>query len=192
MMSSFHLSLSLATMRSCYLAALALLAVALCALLPSVAAADNSNAMYASALTMQVHTMTCTAEFSGPILLASALTVTCTDAAALRQIEPREEQCFYEDLKKDQQFRLEFEVVRGGLLDCKIRISDPNKVAVVERMAYFNKEVTRHTHARAWRSRRRARSVRARTRADRLHLCVSALCVCVLPRPTPRTRLRVA
>jgi hypothetical protein len=60
------------------------------------------------------------------------------------QIEPREEQCFYEELTRDQQFRLEFEVVRGGLLDCKIKIADPNNVNIVDRIAYFNKEVT-HT-----------------------------------------------
>jgi len=56
------------------------------------------------------------------------------------QIEPREEQCFYEDLTRDKQFRLEFEVVRGGLLDCKLKISDPNGVSVVDKIAYFNKE----------------------------------------------------
>lgn len=56
------------------------------------------------------------------------------------QIEPREEQCFYEDLTKDKNFRLEFEVVRGGLLDCKLKISDPSGGVIIEKIAYFNKE----------------------------------------------------
>jgi hypothetical protein len=56
------------------------------------------------------------------------------------QIEPREEQCFYEDLSKDKNFRLEFEVVRGGLLDCKLKITDPFGQSVIEKIAYFNKE----------------------------------------------------
>jgi len=72
-----------------------------------------------------------TAEGNGNQMFASALTF---------QIEPREEQCFYEDLTRDKQFRLEFEVVRGGLLDIKLRISDPNGGAVVDKIAYFNKE----------------------------------------------------
>jgi hypothetical protein len=35
---------------------------------------------------------------------------------------------------------MEFEVVRGGLLDIKVRVSDPSGTALVDRVAYFNKE----------------------------------------------------
>ena len=41
----------------------------------------------------------------------------------------------------DKNFRLEFEVVRGGLLDCKLKITDPHGQTVIDKIAYFNKEV---------------------------------------------------
>lgn len=70
-------------------------------------------------------------------LYASALTL---------QVEPREEQCFYEDLEAGKNFRLEFEVVRGGLLDIKLKINDPNNNVVIDKMAFFNRQVYTHTH----------------------------------------------
>lgn len=79
---------------------------------------------------------------SRPLLLPwlpSASSAPRSSRSAL-QIEPREEQCFYEDLEKDKNFRLEFEVVRGGLLDCKLKITDPSGGVVIEKIAYFNKE----------------------------------------------------
>ncbi len=71
-------------------------------------------------------------------------------AALTLQIEPREEACFYEDLENGKTFRLEFEVVRGGLLDIKVKIFDPQQNTVLDKMAFFNRNVsneeTRHTH----------------------------------------------
>ena len=80
-------------------------------------------------------------------VVCRALCVCCLASAAgccccCCQIEPREEQCFYEDLVRDGNFRLEFEVVRGGLLDCKIKITDPMGGTVLEKIAFFNKEVS--------------------------------------------------
>lgn len=63
-------------------------------------------------------------------LYASALTL---------QVEPREEACFYEDLESGKTFRLEFEVVRGGLLDIKVKIFDPQQNTVLDKMAFFNR-----------------------------------------------------
>ena len=55
------------------------------------------------------------------------------------QIEPRGEQCFYEDIEMNTPFQMEFEVTRGGLLDIRLRVTDPNGLVVLERMAYFNR-----------------------------------------------------
>lgn len=77
---------------------------------------------------------------SPALLLFAALL--CPSALRPFQIEPREEQCFFEDLVKDKNFRLEFEVVRGGLLDCKLKITDPLGQVVIDKIAYFNKEVS--------------------------------------------------
>jgi len=55
------------------------------------------------------------------------------------QIEPREEQCFYEELNSGQQFVMEFEVVRGGLLDIRIKITDPSNHAILEKLSFFNR-----------------------------------------------------
>jgi len=77
-------------------------------------------------------------------LLSLAVTVTADStmyaSALTMQVEPRTQSCFYEDLQKDSTFRLEFEVVRGGLLDVKLRITDPVGGTVVDKIAYFNKE----------------------------------------------------
>ena len=55
------------------------------------------------------------------------------------QVEPRNEQCLYEELSINTPFVMEFEVTRGGLLDIRLRITDPNGLIVLERMAYFNR-----------------------------------------------------
>ena len=55
------------------------------------------------------------------------------------QIEARQEECVYEDIQMNTPFQLEFEVTRGGLLDIRLRVSDPNGLIVIERMAYFNR-----------------------------------------------------
>ena len=39
----------------------------------------------------------------------------------------------------NSQYSMEFEVTRGGLLDIRLRVSDPNGLIVIERMAYFNR-----------------------------------------------------
>lgn len=50
-------------------------------------------------------------------------------------------------MDQDKNFRLEFEVVRGGLLDCKLKITDPYGQMVIEKIAYFNKEVRKRKQA---------------------------------------------
>jgi len=55
------------------------------------------------------------------------------------QIEPKSRECFFEDLEKDGRFGMEFEVVRGGLLDIKLVVLDPSNQVIYERMAFFNK-----------------------------------------------------
>ena len=55
------------------------------------------------------------------------------------QIEPRSEQCLYDDVDVNTLYALEFEVTRGGLLDIRLRVSDPNGLVIIERMAYFNR-----------------------------------------------------
>ena len=50
------------------------------------------------------------------------------------------EECFYEDLEVNEVFSVEFEVVRGGLLDINIRLLNPKGKPVVERMAFFSKK----------------------------------------------------
>ena len=79
------------------------------------------------------------------LLLFSSLVATSHSAAPhfasslTFQVEPRNEQCFYEELTADVPFRMEFEVTRGGLLDIRLRVNDPNGLVVIERMAYFNR-----------------------------------------------------
>ena len=61
------------------------------------------------------------------------------------QVEPRAEQCFFEEMLAGASFNMEFEVVRGGLLDIRLRILDPAANNVIEKMAFFNRHVD-HTH----------------------------------------------
>jgi len=55
------------------------------------------------------------------------------------QVEPREETCFYEELETGKQLKLEFEVIRGGLLDVTFKISDPYNNVMLEKLAFFNR-----------------------------------------------------
>jgi UDP-3-O-acyl-N-acetylglucosamine deacetylase len=50
-------------------------------------------------------------------------------------------ECFYEQLERGKAFQMEFEVVRGGLLDCKLVISDPNDQVIIDKLAFFNRPV---------------------------------------------------
>lgn len=56
------------------------------------------------------------------------------------KIEPREEVCFYEELTAGTQFNMEFEVVRGGLLDVRLKISDPSNHVMLEKLSFFNRQ----------------------------------------------------
>ena len=55
------------------------------------------------------------------------------------QVEPKSTACFYEDLNAGAPFEMNFEVIRGGLLDIKFQLSDPNRNVLQERMAFFNR-----------------------------------------------------
>lgn len=74
-------------------------------------------------------------------LLLLALMALIMGASALSvQVEPREEQCVYEELEVGQQADLDVEVTRGGLLDIKIRVLDPHQNVIMERLAFFNRQ----------------------------------------------------
>lgn len=57
------------------------------------------------------------------------------------QVEPKTEECVYEEMSATQEFKMDYEVTRGGLLDIKLRIMDPNDQIIQEKMAFFNKQV---------------------------------------------------
>lgn len=54
------------------------------------------------------------------------------------QVEPRTEECFYEDLKAGDKFLINFEVIRGGLLDIEYKMKDPHSNIIYQRLAFFN------------------------------------------------------
>lgn len=55
------------------------------------------------------------------------------------QVEPKTTMCFYEHLKEDTPFEMDFEVLRGGLLDIKLTMANPAREIVDERVAFFNR-----------------------------------------------------
>lgn len=54
-------------------------------------------------------------------------------------VDPREESCFYHDLQANEMFKMEFEVIRGGLLDINFKIYDPYNQPITEKLAFFNR-----------------------------------------------------
>jgi hypothetical protein len=54
------------------------------------------------------------------------------------QVEPRTEECFFEDLRSGDKFLINFEVIRGGLLDIEFKMKDPHNNIVYQRLAFFN------------------------------------------------------
>ena len=54
------------------------------------------------------------------------------------QVEPRTEECFYEDLKSGDKLTVNFEVIRGGLLDIEFKLKDPMGNVAYQRLAFFN------------------------------------------------------
>lgn len=114
-------------------------------------------------------------------LCCSSLRCSVPPPSAPLQIEPREEQCFFEDLVKDKNFRLEFEVVRGGLLDCKLKITDPLGQVVIDKIAYFNKEVSGGARPRDGERRQAAAAAAAAG-----HLCLSHAVVSLVAFPPLR------
>jgi hypothetical protein len=88
------------------------------------------------------------------LLLASTLPTVCSQnngampvqtdnsiyASALTfQVNAREEMCFFEDMEANMPLNMEFEVIRGGLLDIHLKISDPSDTIIFEKMAFFNR-----------------------------------------------------
>ncbi len=55
------------------------------------------------------------------------------------QVEPRDERCFFEQLSRGSVLRFDFEVIRGGLLDIRFKLTDPQGNPIVDRLAFFNK-----------------------------------------------------
>jgi hypothetical protein len=61
-------------------------------------------------------------------LLLAVCAFFADQAAALTiQVEPKAEECFYADLLPGKNFKFEFEVIRGGLLDVNLRVIGPNE-----------------------------------------------------------------
>jgi len=76
------------------------------------------------------------------LVLILLLTVLIQDASATyltMQVDARKSRCHYEELNAGQAFDLYFEVIRGGLLDIKFQLTDPNRNVVIDRVAFFNK-----------------------------------------------------
>lgn len=53
-------------------------------------------------------------------------------------VEPRTEECFYEDLEANSVFSMDFEVIKGGLLDIDFKIKNSVDQIVFQRLAFFN------------------------------------------------------
>lgn len=74
------------------------------------------------------------------ILCLLCIFISSTSATYLTlQVDARKSRCHYEELDAGQSFSMYFEVIRGGLLDIKYQLTDPNRNIVLERMAFFNK-----------------------------------------------------
>lgn len=56
------------------------------------------------------------------------------------QVEPKQVTCFKQHIDKDEQFTMDFEVVRGGLLDVKLRLVGPDQMNIIDKIAFFNKK----------------------------------------------------
>lgn len=54
------------------------------------------------------------------------------------EVPPKSEECFYQDLKAQAVFEMDFEVIRGGLLDIEAVITAPNGDIVFRKLAFFN------------------------------------------------------
>ncbi|KAI9138812.1 emp24/gp25L/p24 family/GOLD-domain-containing protein [Paraphysoderma sedebokerense] len=77
------------------------------------------------------------------LLLCVALAVLSLANAFTITLEPHEQQCFYENLVKDQHISIGFQVAEGGQLDIDFWVSDPKNrlVHVVSRETTGNFEV---------------------------------------------------
>lgn len=54
------------------------------------------------------------------------------------EVEPKAEECVYQILNKGDLFELEFEVVRGGLLDIEVIVKDPRESVMFRKLSFFN------------------------------------------------------
>ncbi len=71
----------------------------------------------------------------------AAFAVVASASTLTFQVEPKSSECFFEVLSSGSPFDMNFEVLRGGLLDIKFQLVDPNQNVVQDRMAFFNKPV---------------------------------------------------
>lgn len=63
------------------------------------------------------------------------------------QVEPKTSECFYANVEKGAPFSMKFEVIRGGLLDIKLRVADPNGRGIVDKLSFFNKQDSQRNNA---------------------------------------------
>ena len=56
------------------------------------------------------------------------------------EIEPKSSECFYQELNAGSTFNMQFQVIRGGLLDVHLKITGPNNVPIVDKRTFFNNQ----------------------------------------------------
>jgi hypothetical protein len=69
-----------------------------------------------------------------------ALSVRTPCAPCPVQVEPKTRECLYEELQSGAVFHMDFEVIRGGLLDIKLQVTDPANRNLIDKMTFFNRQ----------------------------------------------------
>jgi len=54
------------------------------------------------------------------------------------EVAPQSEECFFEELEQGKSFELDFEVIRGGLLDIELVVTNPRGQVVYQKLSFFN------------------------------------------------------
>ncbi|XXQ33693.1 GOLD domain-containing protein [Plasmodiophora brassicae] len=60
-------------------------------------------------------------------------------SALTLQVEPKAEECFYEEFEQGAKLEMDYEVIRGGLLDIRLVISGPS-TPLYDKVSFFNRE----------------------------------------------------
>jgi hypothetical protein len=73
-------------------------------------------------------------------LVLAALVPGASSSTLSFDVAPKSEECFRHHVLEGNQWPFLFEVIRGGLLDIKLRISGPSGAVLHERLAFFNRD----------------------------------------------------